>query len=295
MGWLELGILFGACALFGLVGWIGSSRALSLGYGLALTFGAVYLLFLSLFSGRYGDSFNYLLAQCALLILCGMRVLSAFVIRDASGSGRPPQKPSSPRRPFLAVLSLWLLSSIVCTAALSPLLFRFLNSGDPDIVSDLPSRPLFAFLGFAVSFLGFCAGIAADLQKRKESKERPGSFARQGVYRFVRFPNYFGEILFWIGIYLSGIRIYVSVFQWILSSLGFAGILLFMISSAHRLEHLQNLRHGQSEEYRTYVGKTPALLPLIPLFRLTKESLPVAGTETAPGNGTDATEEKKDL
>lgn len=44
-----------------------------------------------------------------------------------------------------------------------------------------------------------------------------------------------------------------------------------MISGAARLEKKQNKRYGDKKEYQEYVKRTPILLPLIPIYHLSKQ------------------------
>ena len=45
----------------------------------------------------------------------------------------------------------------------------------------------------------------ADIQKNKAKKVNPKRFVDTGLYKFVRCPNYLGEMIFWTGVLISGI------------------------------------------------------------------------------------------
>lgn len=59
--------------------------------------------------------------------------------------------------------------------------------------------------------------------------------------------------------------------QWLLSILGYVSIVYVMISGAARLEKKQNKRYGDKKEYQEYVKRTPILLPIIPVYHLSKQ------------------------
>ena len=95
--------------------------------------------------------------------------------------------------------------------------------------------------------------------------------ATKGLYKIVRCPNYFGEILFWTGVFVSGITAYRRVGQWIMAILALIAIVYIMFNGAQRLEKRQNERYGNDPAYREYVNKTPIILPLIPIYHLNKK------------------------
>ena len=81
-----------------------------------------------------------------------------------------------------------------------------------------------------------------------------------------KFPNYFGEIVFWTGVFISGFNIYNSYQFWIFSILGYIGIIYVMFSGARRLEIRQNKTYGNDAEYQNYFNNTPMIFPCIPLY-----------------------------
>ena len=89
-----------------------------------------------------------------------------------------------------------------------------------------------------------------------------------GLYRWVRCPNYLGEITFWAGNWLLGLMFYTSVLRWVASAIGLICIVLIMMGSTKRLERSQGERYGHLPEYRTYVRTVPVLFPLVPVYTL---------------------------
>ena len=87
----------------------------------------------------------------------------------------------------------------------------------------------------------------------------------------MRCPNYFGEILFWTGVFVSGITAYTGAFQWITAVLGYVCIVYIMVDGAKRMEKGHISRYGSKPEYQAYAQKTPILFPFIPLYHLNKQ------------------------
>ena len=126
-------------------------------------------------------------------------------------------------------------------------------------------------VGFAVSVFGLILESIADQQKSAQKKKRPDMVATEGLYKIVRCPNYLGEIIFWTGIFISGITTYATVGQWITAILAYICIVYIMFNGAQRLEKRQMARYGESAEYNTYANKTPIIIPLLPIYHLNKK------------------------
>ena len=121
-------------------------------------------------------------------------------------------------------------------------------------------------------------GGKRDSQDRKAAAKRknPHRFVDTGLYRLVRCPNYLGEMIFWTGVFLSSFGALTGVWQWILASIGYLGIIFVMFSGARRLELRQNRNYGADPEYQAYVKSVPILLPFIPLYSVVKYKFLVA-------------------
>jgi steroid 5-alpha reductase family enzyme len=128
---------------------------------------------------------------------------------------------------------------------------------------------IFVYIGAAVMVLGLVLESVADIQKNKAKKINPKRFVDTGLYKFVRCPNYLGEMIFWTGVLISGIGA-VSGLQWILVAIGYIGIIFVMFSGARRLEIRQNKNYGNDPEYQKYVKSVPIMVPFIPLYSVEK-------------------------
>ena len=84
----------------------------------------------------------------------------------------------------------------------------------------------------------------------------------------MRFPNYLGEMVIWLGVWISAMSAYQSLLGWVLGSLGFVCIELVMLGSSRRLELKQASRYGKDAAFRAYASQTPILLPFLPVYSL---------------------------
>jgi steroid 5-alpha reductase family enzyme len=127
----------------------------------------------------------------------------------------------------------------------------------------VPLGPL-AIIGAAVWLVGFTIEVVADWQKSKFREENKGGFISSGLWSWSRHPNYFGEIVLWIGIAMIAIPT-LSGWQWAtMISPIFVIVLLTQISGVRMLEASGKKRWGDDEAYQAYVNNTSVLIPLPP-------------------------------
>jgi steroid 5-alpha reductase family enzyme len=117
---------------------------------------------------------------------------------------------------------------------------------------------------------GLVLETAADLQKTAAKRKDPYRFVDTGLFRVVRCPNYLGEMIFWLGVLVTGFTALQGVLQWAAALLGFALIVFIMFSGARRLEIRQDQNYGDDPEYQRYCKSVPILLPFVPLYSVKK-------------------------
>lgn len=161
--------------------------------------------------------------------------------------------------PFFVRIVVWVLVSIQYVMQISPVYFRLKNG-----MQEAHTGWLYA--GIFVVAAGFLMQTVADAQKNAAKKVNPKTFCREGLFKMVRCPNYFGEILVWTGVLLSSLPCLTGWFQIMVGLLGYILIIYVMFGSTRRIELRQNKNYGSDPAYQEYVKKTPVLIPLIPIY-----------------------------
>jgi len=128
---------------------------------------------------------------------------------------------------------------------------------------------LIEFIGILLWLLGFCVEVIADLQKHrfKASPENNNQFIRTGLWSWSRHPNYFGEIILWIGIAVIALPVLHGWQLLTLTSPLFVILLLTRISGIPMLEARADEKWGSQADYQEYKAKTAILIPLPPSKR----------------------------
>lgn len=161
---------------------------------------------------------------------------------------------------------------------LKPSFFRFLNVWNIQglwvsltaaaayaILTSAESAPLgiYAYIGIALWVIGFVFEVISDDQKRrfKNDPANAGKFINVGLWKYSRHPNYFGEILLWVGMLIIAVPI-LSGWQWVvLISPIFVAVLLIRISGVAMVEERADARWGEEAAYQAYKQNTPVLIP----------------------------------
>ena len=269
MPWSLLGILLAVCAVLCAVGFYKFVYFLSIGYGFAVAGGGVAVLIMALINGTEAPIWM-LIIQAVLFLAYGIRLSGFLLVRELKNitfkktdvAKDTLAKNDEKKMPFFVLFAIWVSVAFLYTAQVSPMLFRVTDGAKDDLI--LP------IIGFVISVGGLILEAIADEQKSPQKKERPDMVATKGLYKMCRCPNYFGEIIFWTGIFVSGISCYTGIGQWITAVVAYVCIVFIMFNGAQRLEKRQMGRYGDNEEYNTYANKTPIIIPLLPIYHLNK-------------------------
>jgi steroid 5-alpha reductase family enzyme len=121
------------------------------------------------------------------------------------------------------------------------------------------------YLGAALWLSGFAVEVVADRQKSifRSNPDNKSKFISSGLWSVSRHPNYFGEIVLWIGI---SVMAFPALSGWQFATLIspiFVIFLLIKVSGVRLLEESGQERWGENEDYRKYVERTPVLIPAI--------------------------------
>ncbi len=257
---LEILFIFIAILVVCLIGFKKYVWFISLGYGFSISI--IGLMLLILF--RDYLEFGYILG--ALILICyGLRLggfLSIRELKSSSYNKKMKEEISDGSHMTIPLkIMLWITCALLYLFMASPIIYRFVNDSGTDTCY---------YIGLAITILGIILESLSDLQKSKAKKDNPKRFVDTGLFKIVRCPNYLGELIIWLGVFVSGLTALDGFGQWIIAIIGFVGIIYIMFSGARRLELRQDRTYGEDKEYQEYVKKTPILLPFIPLYSVKK-------------------------
>jgi steroid 5-alpha reductase family enzyme len=254
-------ILFGICMLVSAIGFKNYVWFISLGYGFSIAAQGIAMPLL------YGQNLTVgTIICCVVFTLYGLRLGGYLAIREFGKSSYKKNMVGEIKDgktvPFGVKIAIWTSCAVLYVTQVSGVFYRLANGAADNA---------FVFIGAAVMIFGVSLETAADIQKNNAKKVNPRRFVDTGLYRIVRCPNYLGEILFWTGVFVSGITTYAGAGQWIVAVLAYICIVYIMFNGAQRLEKRQMARYGENEEYNAYANKTPIIIPLLPIYHLNKK------------------------
>lgn len=118
-------------------------------------------------------------------------------------------------------------------------------------------------IGVGIWFFGFAIEAIADYQKRifRAANHDKKKFIDTGLWAFSRHPNYFGEIIIWVGVSLVALPVLTGWQHVALISPVFVFILLTRVSGIPLLEAKADKAWGGTPAYEYYKANTPVLLP----------------------------------
>lgn len=158
------------------------------------------------------------------------------------------------RNSFKSFLGFWIVQGISVTIICLPVILSF-NTGNKNLTT-------IGYIGISIALIGFLIETVADNQKYSFKKLNPDTFIQSGLWAKIRHPNYLGEILFWIGIFLislSGITnniLYLGVISplWIV-------FLLIKFSGIPPLEKKWAEKYKDNVLFQNYYNKSYRLIP----------------------------------
>ena len=264
--WILLAVSLALCA----IGYYRFVWFMSVGYGFSVAGLGVAMFVMSLVRGQFSIPFTIL---CALCVVYGLRLgLFLFLreVKNARYREKMKEVGGDTKVPVFVAAFMWLFCGAIYVFQSSGAVYRLLNNSGVNIA---------LYIGIVISAAGIVIEALADKQKGDAKEKNPSMPAMHGLYKMCRCPNYFGEILFWTGLLVSGIGA-IRGWQWLPAISGYVEIVFVMLSGAKRVETRHIKHYGKSAEYNAYADKTPLLFPLIPIYHVTNEEK-IAAEEAA--------------
>ncbi len=190
-----------------------------------------------------------------VLVVIWATRLGSFLFNRIKRAGKDDRfdeiKPS-----FIRFLNVWTIQGLWVTFTMIAALITITTANRKEL-------DLFALVGVFVWVFGFSLEVIADYQKSRfnaDPKNR-GKFIKTGLWSRSRHPNYFGEIVLWIGVMIIALPV-LQGWQWVaLISPVFVTLLLTRVSGVPLLEKKADQKWGGQPDYEAYKKTTPVLIP----------------------------------
>ena len=181
--------------------------------------------------------------------------LGTFLFRRIQKAGKDDRfdeiKPS-----LIRFLNVWTIQALWITFTMAAALVAITTTTHKGL-------DLFVIVGFLVWAIGFAIEVVADSQKSRfnANPDNKGKFIQTGLWSRSRHPNYFGEIMLWIGVAVIALPV-LQGWQWVaLISPIFVTLLITRISGIPLLEKKADKKWGGQEDYESYKKTIPVLIP----------------------------------
>lgn len=163
------------------------------------------------------------------------------------------------RNKFWSFLNFWVFQGVLAWILLIPAIYIMQQS---DLVADG-----ILYTGLAIWLIGLLIEGISDYQKFSfiQKPSNKGKWIESGLWKYSRHPNYFGEILVWVGVYifaltnLSGFSVLIAA-----ASPVFISLSLIFVTGLPLLEKAADKRWGSDSDYQDYKKRTSILVPMPP-------------------------------
>lgn len=197
-------------------------------------------------------SFHFVLMTMVLLwaVRLGGYLLYRVVVKgkDARFDGK--------REDFKYFLRFWFLQGLTVAVVMIPSVFAFGSS--------VATISIFSLLGLTIFAFGFFLETIADFQKDAFNKNpaNKGKWIESGVWSWSRHPNYLGEIMVWVGVYVYVLPALTSLqsVAALISPL-FISYILIKGTGIPILEKSADDKWGNNSKYQEYKERVGVLLP----------------------------------
>ena len=205
-----------------------------------------------IFSQSSGQSLHLL--ELLLVCLWALRI-GSFLLYRVIKNGKD-QRFDGMRENFWKFGKFWIGQALAAWILLLPAALASQHA--------VPGVQATAVIGAVIWLAGFALEATADLQKYRFSQQgaNKNKWIESGVWGSSRHPNYFGEIVVWIGLYVCAFQALSSTGRIIgLMSPVFITSLLLFVSGIPILETSADKRWGDNPGYRRYKKRTSILVP----------------------------------
>lgn len=204
------------------------------------------------------------------LVVYGLRLSAHLYVRELTVPSKKEQIKSFDKTPRLKRIPFSMSVGLFYGFMVTPALYLCRAGAGASGLSDTATA--FAKAGGALAWFGAIVEAWTDGQKFLKKRGKDGSMDFLGPstwwYSVSRHPNYVGEILFWTGVFVSGLPSFfadgltvVNVIASVCSFFGFYGILQIMLGASTRLDGKQDEKYGGQMHFEEWKSNTSKLAP----------------------------------
>ena len=211
-----------------------------------------FIVFTALFAWRMDSDDMAAYVLIALILAWGLRLSIYITVRNrGNGEDRRYQAIRARNQPnfeFKSLYLIFLLQAVLATLIVLPVV---------PVLNGAQDAGALTYVGFAVAVFGVSFETVADWQmaRFKATRTAQDEVMDRGLWRYSRHPNYFGESVFWWGIWIASASMGGA---WTVFSPLLMTWLLTRVSGVPLLEaDLQQ----RSPAYRDYLLSTPRFVP----------------------------------
>jgi len=229
----------------------------SVGYGLSVAASAGLLL-------KAASTSGILLPQMCQLhilggVLYGLRLGIFLAIRSKTWKDWGKRAKASPEaqnsKSFLQKTMVIVGCGFIYALMASPMLFHYQHA-------NVVAHHEILKAGIVMQYAGLILEAVADQWKYFHYQKNEGKFCQTGPYAFCRHPNYLGEMLFWLGLYVAGVPAMLTKWStFIPASIGCAFIMFLMTMASKRGDKNALEKYGDAPGYKEYREKSCSLVP----------------------------------
>tara|TARA_B100000767_G_scaffold275735_1_gene314846 strand:- start:28522 stop:29394 length:873 start_codon:yes stop_codon:yes gene_type:complete len=221
-----------------------------------LTGGITYItvVLFALYQQHLNEVLNLRSIILASLILIWAARLSSFLFLRIKKAGKD-RRFDQIKTSFTRFMLAWTLQGFWVFMCTLPAITTFASESKP--------MDVFLILGTLLWVFGFFIEVTADRQKSAFNQDPKNNekFISTGLWALSRHPNYFGEVLLWIGISIISFPILEGYQYLVLISPLFTYFLLTRVSGVNLLEDNAEKKWGATETYQKYKKNTPIFFP----------------------------------
>ena len=234
------------CHLFFVIGVVKKNYAvMDIGWGIGFIMIALIAYFHYPISPRNALSL-------VLVTIWGLR-LAIYLIKRNSGKPEDPRynqyrKEWGKNANLHAYFKVYLFQGLLMFIIATPFIFG--------MKQEVKAMTVINYLGLAVWIMGIGFESYADtyLSWYKKQPKFKGTICMSGPWRISRFPNYFGEISLWYGMYLLNFDLVTS---WTIISPIVLSALIIKVTGIPFMEK----KYKDNPEYQAYAARVPRLIP----------------------------------